>query len=837
MATIVNDRDKSLQSVSPRLTSTSVVITAPSASFNKSGSGTFTPTSILLTATTTVFTSPTYSWEYSINTAPNTWTSLGSGSTQNITASTVDGIIGLATLITYRVTVTQTGFNTATATYIISWTAATSAAAFTHQLLPPNVHIGVDPDGDPYSLETATAEYTVTLDDVTDDTTNWTLSKVDYNVTSTLTSNVLQITDFATNNGTTYTTKSSPTSFGGSSDAIVNSHYTVFGRKCFYISGNLFTFPSDANTARNHYWKSTDNGVTWVKYTNFPTSYYYFYCVYHITSNNTLLVSTDQGTFVSTNMGTSWSNIATRAYVTWMYEVGSDLYSGSNHGSYQKSNIGALSTLTSITLTYDAATIHSLLGVSGGGGSMIDYPILANGIYVWPVRFIHTNNTSIAAGGLIKSTNGLNYVLCTGTAAYKQATEVYYSNVIFVNSKFIAVRYTTGTYDLEIVQGDSSANNWTLVSTVTLSSTSVGFWKISCINGIYYLGDTASTYYIKSTNLFDWVFLDRADPANPSTNFNAGTPICEATGSNWAVLTMPGTGGRSPILVTGGNLGTGVASYKLVDINIPSKTYGFVDVTASRTGYSSVTKRFEVFADNIASTVPVLANISPTVLTVDTYADGKVKAYGTGFIAGTVMVAGVVDTANWSISYVTSDPGLTITNTGTGTWTLTAMPDALDFGTITFTATKPGFSPQIGTIAVNKNKTDIPSGLRVTAFNGVTSLAEYVAIKFKTNGEVDVKYSSGGSFALLTNWYGPTTTNIGNTHYLMIESTGDALDGASSSLGAAGAFIQLNTDRTYILVRSTSGTSRADFKIYLATNSAGTGVTSYATTFLQATKV
>lgn len=836
MATIVNDRDKSLQSVSPRLVTTSVVITAPSASFNKSGSGTFTPTSILLTATTTVFTSPTYSWEYSINTAPNTWTSLGSGSTQNILASTIDGIIGLATLITFRVSVTQTGFTPASATYIISWTAATSASQFTHQLLPPNVHIGVDPDGDPYSLETATAEYTVMLDDVTDDTTNWTLSKTDYNVTSTLTGNVVQVTDFATNSGTTYYNKSSPVSIGSSSDFINDNHYTVFWRKCYYINGALFSFISDANAPRNHYWKSTDNGVTWTKYTNFPVSYYYFYTVYYIQSNGTLLVSTDQGTFVTTNMGTSWTNIASRAYVTWMYEIGTDLYSGSNHASYNKSAISALSTLTTISLVYNSSTIYSILGVSASGGSMIDHPIKCNGVILWPIRFIHANNTSLAAGGIMKSTDGLNFTVCSGSAAYKYGTEVYYSNVILVGSQTIAARQTGGDNFVEIIQGDSVGDNWTLVCTIPLTAPSTSFWKIGCINGIYYLADSANAYFFKSVNLFDWIGLNRQDPANTATLFYTGPPLSGATGSNWAVVTVPGTSGKTPILLTAGNLGTGVGSFKLVDINIPSKTYGFVDVTASRTGYSSVTKRFEIFADNIASTVPVIGNVSPTVVTLQAYADGKVSTYSGANITGSIVVAGKVDTGNWTITVTTSDPGLTVTNTGLGTWSITAMPDSLDLGYVTITATKTGYSPQIGIVAVNKNKGTTASGLLVTAFSPVASLAEYVAIKFKTNGEVDAKYSSGGSFAKLTNWYGPTTTNIGNTHYIMIEVTGDALDGASSSTGSFGSFVQLNTDRTYILTRSTSGTSKADLGIYLATNSGGTGVASYATTSLLATK-
>lgn len=123
MTTIVNDRDIALQATDPRLIATSVAISADGASFIKTkNGGPVAPTTITLTANTTVFSSPTFSWEYALSTTPSTWVSLGSGSTQTLTGSTIAGLISTASSIQYRVTATQSGYITASNTFIVTYT-------------------------------------------------------------------------------------------------------------------------------------------------------------------------------------------------------------------------------------------------------------------------------------------------------------------------------------------------------------------------------------------------------------------------------------------------------------------------------------------------------------------------------------------------------------------------------------------------------------------------------------------------------------------------------------------------------------------------------------------
>jgi hypothetical protein len=112
MSAIINDRDNILQSGGPRLIATSVTISADGAMFTKvKNGGSVTPSSILLTANPTVFTSPSYTWEYALSTSPSTWVSLGSGNTKSISGTDVYDLLGsVSGSILYRVSATQAGY-------------------------------------------------------------------------------------------------------------------------------------------------------------------------------------------------------------------------------------------------------------------------------------------------------------------------------------------------------------------------------------------------------------------------------------------------------------------------------------------------------------------------------------------------------------------------------------------------------------------------------------------------------------------------------------------------------------------------------------------------------
>lgn len=124
MATIRNDRDYILQTSPYRLADTSVDITGTAGAFitGKNGGATI-PSSITLTATASgVFTtSSVKTWHYSLNITPDTWVPLGTGATQTISSSTILAIMGNATEINYRCTVTEPLLNTAFAFFKVGY--------------------------------------------------------------------------------------------------------------------------------------------------------------------------------------------------------------------------------------------------------------------------------------------------------------------------------------------------------------------------------------------------------------------------------------------------------------------------------------------------------------------------------------------------------------------------------------------------------------------------------------------------------------------------------------------------------------------------------------------
>lgn len=118
MATIKNDKDVLLQAASPRIINTASVISLSSGKFTTlKNNGSTTPSSITLTAGSSVFTGASVkTWHYALNTSPDTWVSLGTGNTKTITNSDYLTAIGstLASSIMYRLVITEFGFEDAT---------------------------------------------------------------------------------------------------------------------------------------------------------------------------------------------------------------------------------------------------------------------------------------------------------------------------------------------------------------------------------------------------------------------------------------------------------------------------------------------------------------------------------------------------------------------------------------------------------------------------------------------------------------------------------------------------------------------------------------------------
>lgn len=116
MATIQNDRDISLQGTVPRLTATSIILTASAQAFvRQKNEGAAVPSTIHIDTVTSVFTAPTYQWYYTVSNAITTYTAI-SGATLSyldISAGLFETYIGDALFARFKCVATQTNYTTA----------------------------------------------------------------------------------------------------------------------------------------------------------------------------------------------------------------------------------------------------------------------------------------------------------------------------------------------------------------------------------------------------------------------------------------------------------------------------------------------------------------------------------------------------------------------------------------------------------------------------------------------------------------------------------------------------------------------------------------------------
>jgi hypothetical protein len=160
MATLINARDKALQTALYRSGATQVRLTAPAGAFIKPKNGAaITPASIKIKATANyVFTAAaTYSWQYALSTAPDTYITLTDNDTPvttdevTLTGTTIAGLIGSASEIYYKCTVTEPKLDTASAIYKIIYSKE-SDDPITVNMTKTNVSVPCDQYGTPSSF-------------------------------------------------------------------------------------------------------------------------------------------------------------------------------------------------------------------------------------------------------------------------------------------------------------------------------------------------------------------------------------------------------------------------------------------------------------------------------------------------------------------------------------------------------------------------------------------------------------------------------------------------------------------------------------------------------------
>ena len=259
---------------------------------------------------------------------------------------------------------------------------------------------------------------------------------------------------------------------------------------------------------------------------------------------------------------------------------------------------------------------------------------------------------------------------------------------------------------------------------------------------------------------------------------------------------------------------TGSYLHNTTPLLATSADTGFVTITATKPNAADIVRSLPVRKGTAAADV-YTSQATPASVLLPSTSDGVVTSYTAGVVVAQINRNGVDDTANWTISWTTTN--LTPAS-GTGaTVTLTAMTDGILSGAIYFTAAKAGQPLITGTVGVFKSYGVESSGPRIgAAFNAITASATWIGLKFVGDGRFQIKVGSGGSYVDAGQWAGAVRSSNASAYWIRVESSGHSLNS-----GTTGTWLAMTSDREYTLSDATSGIHRTDLQVLIGTNSSG----------------
>jgi hypothetical protein len=252
-------------------------------------------------------------------------------------------------------------------------------------------------------------------------------------------------------------------------------------------------------------------------------------------------------------------------------------------------------------------------------------------------------------------------------------------------------------------------------------------------------------------------------------------------------------------------------------LDATSGTEGAVHVTATKPGAFDIEAVLPV-RKGTAAKVNYALSARPASISLPATADGVVTDFSNASFQFYAQKDGVDDTANWTWTWTATN--LTPASGSGSTATFTAMSSSQDQGLVTVTFAKPGEVQHQETLVVSKVKGSDRSGpVPDVVFRAVSETTTYVAMRFATNGKVQIKRASGDPWSDYTNWSGFIGTQP-VTYYLKLIP--DAAYHALTS-GPSGSYVALTSDRDFVLSDAASGTHRVPFDVFIATDASGTG--------------
>jgi hypothetical protein len=640
------------------------------------------------------------------------------------------------------VLITTSGPGVLTATFRVT-KAKASGPGYTAFFTPDEIRLPLAADGSVSSFADASSDFTIQKGAL-DDTAQWTLSKVDTNVASTLTSSTVDVTDFY-DLGDIGTPTSETLSLSGTGWTRINT--VIRGDNEWIMLGYHASVPWQ-------FVKRSTDFVTW--------------------------------TDVDVGLAAKWA-IGTYEHSTGAYVL-IEQGTGSTNKT-RRSTDGGLTWSGSVTLPLSTQWNN----IASGGG-----------------KIIATSATSATAA---YSTNG-----GTSWSSYTypaSSMDTYYGGSVWMSRD-----------GSDVVRKSLDAGaNWTTVSTLPLVLNSA----------VSFLGRTVITFRYTSTDkaavsndggaTFQVVTLPynytTASPVNISgVLYLFGTKVMyTADGLTWK---SAGENSPSMVPITGDHesysyipaIDISVDKAWLVPLLATSADTGFVTITASKPNEADIVRSLPVRKGTLPSDV-YTSQATPASVLLPSTSDGVVTSYTPGVVVAQINRNGADDTANWTITWTTTN--LT-PSSGTGaTVTLTAMTDGVLSGAIYFTAAKAGQPLITGTVGVFKSYGIESSGPRIgAAFNAITASATWVGLKFVGDGRFQVKVGSGGTYVDAGQWAGAVRSSNAAAYWIRVESSGHALNS-----GTTGSWLAMTSDREYTLSDAASGIHRTDLQVLIGTSSAG----------------
>ena len=200
-----------------------------------------------------------------------------------------------------------------------------------------------------------------------------------------------------------------------------------------------------------------------------------------------------------------------------------------------------------------------------------------------------------------------------------------------------------------------------------------------------------------------------------------------------------------------------------------SDTDGAVIVTATKAGALDIEVALPVLKGTALRDAYAFS-AQPAYLVLPATSDGIVTSFANATMSFFAQKNGVNDTANWTWTWTTTN--LTPASGTGPSITLTGMSQSQDAGFIHVTFSKPGEAVRTETLNVQKIRGNLPSGPIVGgAYAAVTTTTTHIALRFHKDGRVQQQVTSGGVWTDLTGWAGRVHATANQGYWLKIIPT------------------------------------------------------------------